>query len=137
MLKSRALAIAVAGLAVVGILAAAPGPISALPGWSQPDQGGGNATGVPITVDQREQIRALHEAYQAAVSELDWRADENGHRPETIQQARNLKRALHAGILDVIHRGGPVSKAPDATGCPYSGRRIPARLDSNGPTLHL
>lgn len=105
------------------------GPSSAMPGWSSEGHGG-----MSISQQQREQIRNLHSAYRAALSNLDWSVTENGHSSETMSKARELKIALHEEIMDVLNRGGEV--AGEGT-CPYSGKQRPVRLESDADTLYL
>jgi Spy/CpxP family protein refolding chaperone len=126
-LMGAVLVLAAAG----GLTLVTAGPTSAMPGW-----GDGHA-GMSITQEQREQIRNLHSAYRAALSNLDWSVDENGHSSETMQQARELRIALRAEIMDVLNRGKqPAASTPEGT-CPYSGETQPVRLESNANTLYL
>ena len=103
-----------------------------MPGWSHPGH-----DGLTISETQREQIRNLHDAYRAALSSLDWSVDEDGHSSETMQQARELRIALRAEIMDVLQRGDS-GRAPAGEGtCPWSGKKIPAKSQSNAETLYL
>lgn len=108
------------------------GPIAAMPGWSN--------SGQPVTSIneiQRDQIKALHGAYRAALAELDWSIGENGHAPETMRQARDLRMALRAEISDVLRRGSETGGSNEKSVCPYSGKKMPVRFDDNAPTLYL
>jgi len=118
--------------ATVGVTIVAPAPLSAMPGWSEPGR-----SAVPITEEQREHIRNLHDAYRAALANLDWRVDENGHPPDTVAQARDLELALRAEIIEVMHRAGEASAPAPGSVCPYSGKTTPVRLEGDGPTLYL
>jgi len=121
-------------LAALGGLALfAAGPISAMPGWSHP---GHASPSIAVTEEQREHIRNLHSAYRAALSNLDWRIADNGHAPETMQQARELRMALRAEIAEVLDRGGEVAGAGEGA-CPYSGHAKPVRFKVDANTLYL
>lgn len=89
-----------------------------------------------ISSDQREQIRNLHEAYRAALAKLDWSAGPEGHAPDTLRQARELRVALRAEIFDVIHRGAEHAPAAGEQ-CPYSGKAVPVRVKAAAGTLYL
>lgn len=132
MLNAKCLGVALLVAAAAGIMIAASGTSSAMPGWSKP-----GAAQVLITAEQRDHIRNLHAAYKAAVADLDWSAGDSGHSSETMQQARNLRLALRAEIFDVIHRGSAVSESSTEPTCPYSGKATPVRLESDGKTLYL
>lgn len=132
MLNSRTLSVALFVAAIVGIMIAASGPTSAMPGWSKP-----GASKILITTEQRDHIRNLHAAYKAAVANLDWSVDETGHAPETMRQARDLRLALRAEIIDVIHHSTAVSESSSEPACPYSGKTTPVRLENDGQTLYF
>lgn len=117
-----------------GLALAAAGPISAKPGWSHPGQ---EAPSSSFTAEQRDHIRNLHSAYRAALSELDWSIGEHGHAPETMQKARELRMALRAEIFDVLHRDSQAAKSSEKGTCPYSGRAMPVRFDTDAATLYL
>ncbi|HKL51554.1 MAG TPA: hypothetical protein VJ908_10325 [Wenzhouxiangellaceae bacterium] len=124
-------------LALLGAFAlAAAGPTAAMPGWSHSAQTA-PSVGPSIDKQQRDQIKALHGAYRAALSELDWRVGENGHAPDTMQQARELRMALRAEIFDVLHRGSRIAGAAPAGSCPYSGESTPGRPMNDANTLYL
>lgn len=126
-LMGAALVLAAAG----GLTLVTAGPTSAMPGW------GDGHGGMSITQEQREQIRNLHSAYRAALSNLDWSVDENGHSAKTMQQARELRIALRAEIMDVLDRGKQPAGSTSEGTCPYSGEAEPVRLKSNANTLYL
>ncbi len=128
MRKARVVTVLMA-VALLSALAFAAAPIAAMPGWSKDTSGV-----VPITEQQRDQIQNLHRAYRAAIANLDWSVSENGHASETMQQARELRIALRAEILDVIHRDG---QAAQSAGCPYGGKAQPVRVDRDTDTLYL
>lgn len=119
-----------------GLALTTSGPTSAMPGWSHPGD-----SSVSIQPEQREQINALHSAYRAALAKLDWsiveNGGENGHAPETMQQARELRMALRAEIFDVLHRDGQVADSAPEGACPYSGQPKPVRLEGSTRTLYL
>lgn len=119
-----------------GVTLVTSNPGAAMPGWTQP----GLSTS-SITAEQRDMIRALHGAYRAAVSELDWSVDDNGHAPETVEQARELRMALQAGIQEVLARGDDAGNSAGTAEseeiCPFSGQTRPVNFESEGPTLHL
>ena len=125
-LTASLLATAICGVALFA------GTTSAMPGWSHP----GHDVRM-ITETQREQIRNLHDAYRAALSSLDWTVDEDGHSAETMQQARELRIALRAEIVEVLRRGES-GRAPSSEGsCPWSGKSTPVKFRSNAETLYL
>ena len=105
---------------------------SATPGLTQP----GHAA-PSINAQQRDLIRALHGAYRAAVAELDWSVGENGHAPETVEQARDLRMALEAEIREVLERGNDEGTSSGERIRPYSGQTRPIKFESKGPTLYL
>jgi len=105
---------------------------SATPGLIQP----GHAT-PSINAQQRDMIRALHGAYQAAVAELDWSVGENGHAPETVEQARDLRMALEAEIRDVLERGTDEDTLNNERVRPYSGQTRPGNFEGKDSTLYL
>jgi len=124
-------------LAVLGGLALfAAGPTSAMPGWSHSGQTDSPAH-PSISEEQRDQIAALHSAYRAALSQLDWSMGENGHAPDTMQQAKELRMALRAEISDVLRRGTEATGSASEGGCPYSGERTPVKFADNAPTIYL
>lgn len=139
MLKVKYLGTLVLLAALGGLAFVAAGPTAAMPGWSHPDRpdASGNPPVASINDEQREEIRQLHGAYRAALAELDWSVGQNGHASETMQQARELQMALRAEIFDVLHRDSEATSSTDEGGCPYSGRAIPVKLDSDAPTLYL
>jgi len=119
-----------------GVTLVTSSPSSAMPGWTHPGR-----AAPAINAEQRDMIQALHVLYRAAVAELDWSVDENGHAPESVEQARNLRLALQAEIKDVLARGDdagkPTGKANGEGVCPFSGQTQPVNLESKGPTLYL
>ena len=124
-------------LAVLGGLALfAAGPTSAMPGWSHSGQTDSPAH-PSISEEQRDQIKALHSAYRAALSQLDWSIDDNGHAPDTMQQAKELRMALRAEISDVLRRGSDAMASSSETGCPYGGQRKPVKFADNAQTMYL
>jgi hypothetical protein len=99
-----------------GLAITSAGPSQAMPGWTrdaQPKMGVGER--------QRDEIRSLHIAYEAALSELDWSVGDDGHSAETLEQASELRRALNEAISDVMHRGGEIERTPGSA-CPYGGK---------------
>ena len=81
-------------------------------------------------------IRALHGAYRAAVGELDWSVGENGHAPETVEQARDLRMALEAEIREVLERGTMKALRAASVSVPTVERH--GRVsESKGLTLYL
>lgn len=136
MMKAKVLGSALLLAALGGLALVVAGPTSAMPGWSHSDQA--VMTAHPSINDkQRDQIKALHHAYRAALSQLDWSAGENGHSPDTMQQAKELRMALRAEISDVLQRGKEVAGSSSERGCPYSGQRKPVKFGGNAPTLVL
>lgn len=115
-----------------GVTLMAAGPISAMPGWSKSGH-----PSITINSEQRDQIARLHSAYRAALADLDWRLGENGHPPETIRQARDLRMALRAEISDVLRGGRETAGSGQSGVCPYSGKTVPVGFDDNAPTLYL
>lgn len=105
---------------------------SATPGLTSP----GHAA-PSINAQQRDLIRALHGAYRAAVAELDWSVGENGHAPETVEQARDLRMALEAEIREVLERGNDKGTSSGARVRPYSGQTRPGSSESKSLTLYL
>ena len=115
-----------------GVMLVTSSPSSAMPGWTDPGQ-----TRPSVTAQQQDMIRALHDAYRAAVAELDWSVGENGHAPETVEQARELRMALQAEIKGVLERGRENQPSAGNSVCPYSGQTRPVKFESKGPTLYL
>lgn len=114
------------------VMLMAAGPISAMPGWSKSGH-----PSITINPKQRDQIARLHGAYRAALAELDWRLGKNGHAPETMRQARDLRMALRAEISEVLRGGRDTAGSGQQGVCPYSGRTAPIRFDDDAPTLYL
>ncbi|HMB37547.1 MAG TPA: hypothetical protein VKO85_00575 [Wenzhouxiangellaceae bacterium] len=136
MMKAKVLGTALFLAALSGLALVAAGPTSAMPGWL--DSGQASLSSHPsINEKQRDQIKALHSAYRAALSKLDWSTGENGHSPDTMQQAKELRMALRAEISDVLRRGSEVAGSSSESGCPYSGQRKPVKFGDNVPTLVL
>jgi len=123
---------ALAILALITTLAMSAGPISAMPGWSKEAN-----PAISITAQQRDQIQNLHSAYRAAISNLDWSVDENGHPTETMKQARDLRMALRAEIFDVIHRDSEGAQPASGSTCPYSGEAQPVRVKKDRDSMYL
>ena len=121
---------------LVAFALAAAGPTAAMPGWSHSGQTA-PAVEPSINAQQRDQIKALHDAYRAALAELDWSVGENGHAPDTMQQAQELRMALRAEIFEVLHRGGRVADSVPEGSCPYSGKVKPVRFVKDANTLYL
>ena len=117
---------------VGGVMLVTSSSSSATPGLTQP----GHAA-PSINAQQRDMIRALHGAYRAAVAELDWSVDENGHSPATVEQARDLRMALEAEIREVLERGADEGTSSGERIRPYSGQTRPVKLESKDPTLYL
>lgn len=118
--------------AFLGGIALVAGPISAMPDWPHPAH-----EGISLSDKQRDQIRNLHSAYRAALSNLDWSVGENGHSSETMQQARELRIALRAEIMDVLRRGDTRQGSTPEGVCPYSGKPTPVKFESDADTLYL
>jgi len=136
MMKAKLLGTALFLAALGGLALVAADPTSAMPGWS--NSGPASMSSHPsINQKQRDQIKALHSAYRAALSELDWSIGDNGHSPDTMQQAKELRMALRAEISDVIRRGSELTGSSSESGCPYSGQRKPVRFGDNAETLVL
>jgi hypothetical protein len=89
-----------------------------------------------MSEQRRDQIQQLHSAYKAALAELDWSVDDGGHSADTIQQARELRIALHAEISDVMRRTSGSERAEPDT-CPFSGKSMPTRSKHEGDTFSL
>jgi|GEM_PF-2103990 len=119
-----------------GLTLVAAGPTAAMPGWSNFDQASSSVS-PSVKEEQRDQIEALHSAYRAALSQLDWSIGENGHAPDTMRQAQELRMALRAEIFDVLHRDSDAVGSSPEKGCPYSGEVTPVRFGRDADTLHL
>ncbi|MDT8438586.1 MAG: hypothetical protein RQ729_06225 [Wenzhouxiangellaceae bacterium] len=111
--------------------------IVAAPSSAMPGHGASAAVTMDLPPQKLEQIRLLKEAYRSAMDALDWGVDENGHAAETLAQARDLKQALHAEMMAMLHRD--LERAPAARGgCPYGGGKAhPVIGSSRTDTLHL
>ncbi|MBL38967.1 MAG: hypothetical protein CMP07_11215 [Xanthomonadales bacterium] len=132
MMKGKLFGVVLFAISFGALALATAGQTAAMPGWSNSGK-----PGISISETQRDQIIALHGAYRAALAELDWSLGENGHAPETMRQARDLRMALRAEISDVIRRGNETAGSNEQGACPYSGRKTPVSFDDNAPTLYL
>lgn len=132
MMKGRLFGIVLFAISFGALALATAGQTSAMPGWSNSGK-----PGISINETQRDQIKALHGAYRAALAELDWSVGENGHATETVRQARELRMALRAEISDVLGRSNENAGSNEQGACPYSGRKTPVRFDDSAPTLYL
>jgi hypothetical protein len=54
-----------------------------------------------------------------------------------MRQARELKIALRAEIMDVLSRDNESAAGTSDGSCPYGGKARPSRVGSDGSTLHL
>ena len=108
------------GLAAVSlfVLTVSPTPVTAKPGWSME-----NHPVLGLTEEQRDYINNLRAAYRERIGELDWSVTDNGHPPETLQEARELRAALRAEIRDVLTDEQHEAMKRNQFSCPHSGQR--------------
>ncbi len=125
-----------AGLAAVSVLVltVSPSPVTAKPGWSME-----NHTVLGLTEEQRDYIDDLRSAYRERIGELDWAVTEDGHPPETLQEARELRAALRAEIREVLTDEQREAMKGKQAACPHSGQRgsQTRQINRSSGTLYL
>ncbi len=124
------------GLAAVSlfVLTVSPTPVTAKPGWSME-----NHPMLGLTEEQRDYIDDLRAIYRERIGELDWSVTEEGHAPETLQEARELSAALRAEIREVLTDEQREAMKSYRASCPHSGQRGSRKqqIDRTSGTLYL